>query len=150
MLNSAGRMRGINSYVMKPNRNDEMMDALAGGAPEVALAKGVLTQAKQDLRRYRGAPDPIGREMYRDAFSWVASNDSEWPYSFLNVCEALDLRPDGLREKLLAETRPGWYARSRQLALKLSTPFRGSLPSVSLSRSSVANTRRSGEPVLAH
>jgi hypothetical protein len=135
---------------MKANPDDEMVEALADGAARVALARGVLTQAKQDLRRFRGAQDPVGREMYRDAFSWVASNDFVWPYSFLNVCEALGLRPDVLREKLLAETRPGWYARSRRLALKLSTPFRGSLPSVFLSRSSVANARRSSKPVLAH
>jgi hypothetical protein len=127
-----------------------MVEALADGAPRVALARGVLTQAKQDLRRFRRAQDPVGREMYRDVYSWVASNDFVWPYSFLNVCEALDLRPDVLREKLLEETRPGWYARSRRLVLKLSTPFGGSLPNVLLSRSSVANARRSREPVLAH
>ena len=135
---------------MKANRNDEMVEALADGAPEVALAKGVLTQAKQDLRRFRGAQDPVGRELYRDASSWVASDDSEWPYSFLNVCEVLGLRPDVLRNDLLADTQPGWYARSRRLALKLSTPLRGSFAGVFLSRSSVANSRRSSEAILAH
>ena len=135
---------------MKANPDDEMVEALADGAPQVALARGVLTQAKQDLRRFRGAQDPVGRELYRDASSWVASDDSEWPYSFLNVCEVLGLRPDVLRDDLLADTQPGLYARSRRLALKLSTPFKGSLPSVFLSRSSVANTRRSSEPILVH
>jgi hypothetical protein len=135
---------------MKANLDDEMVEALVDGTPRVALARGVLTQAKQDLRRFRGAQDPVGREMYRDAFSWVESDDSEWPYSFLNVCEALSLRPDVLREKLLGQTRPGWYARSRRLALKLSTPFRGSLPKVLFSRNNVANAERTTEPLFAH
>ena len=135
---------------MKPTPSDEIMNTLAGGAPEVALAKGVLIQAKQDLRRFRGARDPIDREMYRDACRWVALDNSTWPYSFLNVCEALNLRPDVLRNHLLADTQPDWHTRSRRLAQKLSIPFRGSLASVFLSRSKVANSRRSSEPILAH
>ena len=135
---------------MKANRADEMVEALADGAPQAALARGVLIQAKQDLRKFRGAQDSIGSELYQDAFSWVASDDSAWPYSFRNVCQALGLRPEMLRQELLDDTQPGWYARSRRLALKVSTPFRESLAGVFLSRSKVVNSRRSSEPVLAH
>jgi hypothetical protein len=124
---------------MKPTPSDEIMNTLAGGAPEVALAKGVLIQAKQDLRRFRRAQDLVGREMYRDAYGWVASDNFAWPYSFLNVCKALRLHPDVLRKALLADAQPGWYTRSRRLAQKLSSPLRGSLAGVFLSRSKVAN-----------
>ena len=136
--------------MMTPNQSDETSDALAGPTPEVALAKGVLVQAKQDLRRFRGAPDRVGREMYRDAYSWVASNDFTWPYSFLNVCEALGLSPDVLREELLADTPPDWYSRSRRMAQTLSTSLRTSLANVFAARGSFANSRRSSRPVLAH
>ena len=65
-----------------------------------ALAKGVLDQAAKDLRKFRAAREPLGRELYRDAYSWVMSNDLSWPYSFVNVCEALGLstevRPCGI------------------------------------------------------
>lgn len=135
---------------MKPTPSDEIMNTLAGGAPEVALAKGVLTQAKRDLRRFRRSEDPVGREMYRDAYSWVASNDSTWPYSFLNVCEALGFRVEALRAELLAEAEGNWYTRSRRLAQKLSLPFGGSLARIFPSRHRVANSRRSSEPALAH
>ena len=150
MLNSVGFSKGINSCIMKPQLSDEMVDALAGSAPQVALAKGVLIQAKQDLRRFRRSQDGVGRELYRDAYSWVMSNDRAWPYSFLNVCEALGFSAEALREELLVETAGNWYTRSRRLAQKLSTSFRGSLASVFLSRSSVPNSRGSSEPVLAH
>ena len=61
--------------MMKPN-SDEEMDIEATSQPEVALAKGVLIQAKQDLRRFAAAQDSVGREMYADAYSWVAANTS--------------------------------------------------------------------------
>ena len=124
------------------------MKALADSAPEVKMAKGVLIQAKRDLRRFRSAQDPVGREIFRDAYTWITSNDFSWPYSFLNVCEALGLTPDALRDDLLAE-QPGWRARSRRAAQKLSTAFRGSVAGFFLPRSGVGNSRHSPQSVPA-
>ena len=62
--------------------------------PERALAAGVLRQAANDLRRFRESEDAIGREMYWDARSWFLSNDTEWPYSFLNACSSLGISPE--------------------------------------------------------
>jgi hypothetical protein len=135
---------------MKPQLSDEVVDAWAGSTPQVALAKGILTQVKQDLRRFRGAQDAVGREMYRDAFSWVASNDCAWPYSFRNVCEALGLQAEVLREELLAGTEGNWYKRSRRLAQEFSASFRGSLASFFLMRTSVANSRRASGALPVH
>ena len=102
--------------MIKTIQSDETAEALAISGSHVALAKGVLAQAKEDLGRFRVASDRVGREMYRDAYSWVASNDFAWPYSFLNVCEALGLSPEVQRAELLADTPPGWYSRSRRMA----------------------------------
>lgn len=129
--------------MMTPNQSDEISDALAGSTPQVALAKGVLVQAKRDLRRFRDASDRIGREMYSDAYSWVASNDFTWPYSFINVCEVLGISPEVLRAELLADSEFGWSSRSRRIAQKLSASFRGSLVGMFAGR-------RSSRPVLAH
>src|SRR3954463_1618523 len=136
--------------MMNKIQSDETAEALAISGSHVALAKGVLAQAKQDLRRFRGAPDRIGREMHRDAYSWVASNDFAWPYSFLNVCEALGLSPEVQRAELLAETPAGWYSRSRRWAQPLPTSLKTSLPPASTARGSFATPRRSNRPALAH
>ena len=135
---------------MKTIQSDETAEVLTSSGPHLALAKGVLAQAKQDLRRFRGAPDRVGREMYRDAYSWVASNDFAWPYSFLNVCEALGLSPEVQRAELLAETSAGWYSRSRRMARTLSTSLKTSLAHVFAARGTLANSRRSSRPALAH
>jgi len=141
---------GLTFQMMKTTASDETAEAFVSSGPHVALAKGVLAQAKQDLRRFRGATDRVGREMYRDAYSWVASNDFVWPYSFLNVCEALGLSPEVQRMELLADTPPGWYSRSRRMAQTFSISLRTSLANVFAARGSFASSRRSTRPVLAH
>jgi hypothetical protein len=92
-----------------------------------ALAKGVLRQAAKDLRAFHDAHEATGRELYRDAYSWVISNDLSWPYSFVNVCEALGLSAEFVRLELLADARSGWYSHSRLVARRISTSFKGSL-----------------------
>jgi hypothetical protein len=136
--------------MMKTVQSDETAEAGAISGSHVALAKGVLAQAKEDLGRFRGASDRVGREMYRDAYSWVASNDFAWPYSFLNVCEALGLSPEVQRAELLSDTPPGWYSRSRRMAQTLSTSLRTSLTNVFATRGSFVNPNRSRRPALAH
>ena len=100
-----------------------MSEALAGSRPEIEMANGVLIQAKRDLRRFRGAQDPVGRQMFQDAYSWFVSNDFSWPYSFLNVCEILGLTPDYVRDDLLGPTPPGCCARSRRAMQRVSALF---------------------------
>jgi hypothetical protein len=65
------------------------------------LADGVLKQVAQDLRRFHAAPSAIERELYLDAYRWVMSDDSTWPFSFLSVCESLNLVPEDVRHDLI-------------------------------------------------
>ena len=71
------------------------------------LAAGVLKQAGQDLRRFHRAPSAIERELYLDAYRWVISDDCSWPFSFLNVCQLLNLAPESLRQELLTDASLG-------------------------------------------
>ena len=67
------------------------------------LAVGILEQATLDLRRFHGATNGLEREFFLDAYRWVISDDCSWPFSFLNVCELLDLIPETVREEVLAD-----------------------------------------------
>jgi hypothetical protein len=67
------------------------------------LASGILEQAALDLRRFHGATSGLERELYLDAYRWVLSDDCSWPFSFLNVCQLLDLIPETVREEVLAD-----------------------------------------------
>jgi hypothetical protein len=65
------------------------------------LADGVLKQAQRDLLRFHSAVSTIERELYLDAYRWVMSDDSTWPFSFLTVCESLNLVPENVRQDLI-------------------------------------------------
>ncbi len=71
------------------------------------LAAGILKQAGLDLRRFHGETSEIEREFYLDAYRWVMSDDCSWPFSFLNVCQALDLIPETVREEVLGDLSIG-------------------------------------------
>jgi len=71
------------------------------------LAAGILEQATLDLRRFHGTTSGLEREFYLDAYRWVISDDCSWPFSFLNVCQLLDLIPETVREQVLADMSVG-------------------------------------------
>jgi hypothetical protein len=95
------------------------------------LAAGILKQAAVDLRRFHGGTSAVEREFYLDAYRWVLSNDCSWPFSFLNVCQTLNLAPETVREEVLGDLSLGafgyWTRRCRRAARKfqifLTNPF---------------------------
>ncbi len=86
------------------------------------LATGILKQAALDLRRFHGGTSEIERELYLDAYRWIISDDCSWPFSFLNVCQVLDLIPESLREEVLGDLSLGafgyWSRRCGRAARK--------------------------------
>jgi hypothetical protein len=95
------------------------------------LAAGILKQAALDLRRFHGATSAVKREFYLDAHRWVTSDDCSWPFSFLNVCQSLNLAPETVREEVLGDLSLGvfgyWNRRcgraTRRFKLFLSNIF---------------------------
>jgi hypothetical protein len=91
--------------------------------PQKALAAGVLSQAMQDIRRFRAARTAVERELYRDAYNWIVSHDISWPFSFLNVCRLLDIDADSTRYQFLADASLGpfsyWIRRGGRFARAL-------------------------------
>jgi hypothetical protein len=73
------------------------------------LAAGILKQAALDLRRFHGGTSAVEREFYLDAYRWVMSDDCSWPFSFLNVCQALNLAPETVREEVLGDLSLGVF-----------------------------------------
>lgn len=72
--------------------------------PERKLAVAVFSQAANDLRKFRHARRGAGYSLYADARNWITSNDRKWPYSFLNLCDVLNLAADAIRAELLGST----------------------------------------------
>jgi len=95
---------------MTTKNNMNAVEDYASGTNQKDLAAGVLKQAAQDLRRFHGATSAIERELYLDAYRWVISDDCSWPFSFLTVCQLLNLAPESLRQELLTDASLGLFS----------------------------------------
>jgi hypothetical protein len=91
------------------------------------LAAGILKQAALDLRRFHGATSAVEREFYLDAHRWVTSDDCNWPFSFVNVCQLLNLAPETVREEVLGDLSIGafgyWSRRCGRAARRFKILF---------------------------
>lgn len=72
-----------------------------------AIAAGILKQVRIDLRRFDRGTVAVERQLYCDAYEWIISDDRIWPFSFLNVCDALAVSPAHLRQELIGQLAPG-------------------------------------------
>ena len=73
--------------------------------PHKKLMAAVLRAVVDDCRagsvyRRSAGHAPIDVRLVRTACAYVASTDRAWPFSFENLCEALDVDARALREQL--------------------------------------------------
>ncbi len=108
---------------MRTKNNMNAVEDYASGTNQKDLAAGVLKQAAQDLRRFHGATSAIEREFYLDAYSWLTSDDSSWPFSFLNVCQLLNLTPDIVRQELVADASGGFFTYWTRRSVRAARSF---------------------------
>jgi hypothetical protein len=68
--------------------------------PEEKLMLAVLDDAIACFQKYAFARDRKGKVLFQEAEKWVQATNSDWPFSFGNVCEILGFAPDYLRQGL--------------------------------------------------
>jgi hypothetical protein len=96
-------------------------------SPEKAMAGSVLRQAAYDLRRFRGATSGVERQLYLDAYDWVTADDLSWPYSFVSICQSLNLPSDVARGELLGDASMGFFGYWTRRYLRGARSFQSSL-----------------------
>jgi hypothetical protein len=68
--------------------------------PEKRLMLAVLEDAVGTFQKYANARERTGQRLFEDVDEWFASDDAEWPYSFVNISHALGLDAAYLRSGL--------------------------------------------------
>jgi hypothetical protein len=68
--------------------------------PDKRLMLAVLEAAVADFQRYITAPGRDSQRLFSEAETWFESEDTAWPYSFVNSCQALGLEATYLRAGL--------------------------------------------------
>ena len=70
------------------------------GPGERRLMRAVLKDALAVLFKYDATQDRRGQRLLAEAQLWLESDDTDWPFSFVNVCDALGLEPSCVRERV--------------------------------------------------
>lgn len=68
--------------------------------PELRLMLAVLEDAVLTLQRCAGRPGKQARSLVREVENWTSRREPEWPFSFENICTALDLDVTSVRSRL--------------------------------------------------
>jgi hypothetical protein len=68
--------------------------------PEVRLMLAVMEDAVATYQRYAVDIDSRSQRLFEEAEEWINSSDTSWPYSFENICVALRVEPEIVREGL--------------------------------------------------
>lgn len=91
--------------------------------PEKRLMLAVLEDAVAAYQRCACASTPAGRRDFLEAQSWIESDDVAWPFSFRNICDALGLDGDAVRQGL-RRWRDGQRALPEGRRTRIRHPFR--------------------------
>jgi hypothetical protein len=81
---------------------------------EEKLMLAVLESATEYFQKYLFAEDERGKKLFQEAEEWILDKDSDWLYSFENICEVLKLHPDYMRQWLLCWKKARRNGRSIQ------------------------------------
>jgi hypothetical protein len=76
--------------------------------PEKSLMLAVLGDAVAEVYRHRYARTTSARRQRREVLAWFASTDATWPFSFLNICQALGLDAGRIRSGIEAPQGTPW------------------------------------------
>jgi len=69
--------------------------------PEKKLLLAVLEDAIACFQKYLFSKDGKGRAVFLEAEEWILDGDTDWLFSFSNVCEMLGFEPSYLRDGLM-------------------------------------------------
>lgn len=69
--------------------------------PEKKLMLAVLDDAIACFQKHVSAREGPGKKIFGEAEEWFLKENSEWPFSFENICEVLGINPSYLRQGLI-------------------------------------------------
>lgn len=84
---------------------------------EYALVEAVLCAAIREYQKFAGLHSRHGERLFREVDHWFWADDRQWYFSFVNICEILNLDPTYIRTGLkMWRERFGQYpASARQI-----------------------------------
>jgi hypothetical protein len=116
MENNGGLFEGD---VVAPEQFLEIFSRGRALEPEKELMLAILADAIECILKYCEQPIPMRIKLFQEAREWLFDHEEKEPFSFLNVCETLDLDPSYLRR--------GIQEKMRSNAVEVEMPARRSI-----------------------
>lgn len=91
--------------VIAPQQYRDIFSRARSLEPEQELMLAVLCDAIECIFKYCDEPVPIRARLFQDAQDWLFDQDEKEPFSFLNVCDGLNLDPSYVRRGVIAKMR---------------------------------------------
>jgi hypothetical protein len=100
----------------------------------------VLEDAIECFQRYAGTHDGKHERLFLEAVKWILDRDCDWPFSFENICNTLNLDPDYIRRGLLRKQELLNTAVKKKCRLISKTSSSSPLPEVDIRESKLKNS----------
>ena len=114
---------GLEPETILPAQFFDRVQIDASLQPEKRLMLAVLEDGVGTFQKYSGIPGRRARRLFTEAEEWFASDDIEWPFAFVNVCQGLGLEPQYIRRGLRG-WQEGHAVRDPGCAKVVRFPFR--------------------------
>lgn len=102
--------------------------------PEKELMLAVLEDAIRCFQKYIFAQDSKRRGLFRDAEAWIFEENSDWLFSFENICELWGFNPQYVRQGLVHWKEKKLAERHKAKIYRLTPRLDRSKPGLELSR----------------
>jgi len=79
---------------------DDDLRARSRMPAEYGLVEAVLREAIREYQKFAGQRGRRGSRLFREVHEWFLQDDPQWDFSFINVCQILDLEPTYIRTGL--------------------------------------------------
>lgn len=117
----------LEADILVPSQFFDRRQAEGSAQPEKRLMLAVMEDAIATFQKSLPEATRRQRRLLRETEEWIQSNDTSWPFSFENICAALDIEGDYLRQGLF-KWKTVQQARYRERddpdAPALHSPFR--------------------------
>ena len=90
----------LESDLMVPSQFFDRIKVEHSAQPEKRLMLAVMEDAISTFQKSVRGLTRRQRRLLRETEEWVSESDTQWPFSFENICSALDIEPGYLRRGL--------------------------------------------------
>jgi hypothetical protein len=83
-----------------PVQGNDPIAARVRTSGEFRLMWAIFEDGLDCYLRYANHASPTMQELFREAEEWIESNEEEWLFSFISICQAFQIEPNYLRSGL--------------------------------------------------